>query len=674
MHTSACARRWISYLSLLVATSSGVLGSAGFADVPIATVVPGAGGKVSSLYIRPLINTTENTRVKGYLGNPQSLSAFGDGWLATEGRAAQESVTDSPNESFLNLAGLIHIGSINTTSKLPLNGQLRGKGGVKAVVKAAPAPDLAPPEKMASQQYVNTSSLAGVEHRLVGLAAAQQQDGVWTGPKYRRRLMKLPNPQSTRFDTPDTGLCVGKGVIVQIVQEAIAVYSASTGRLLAGPTPLSSFFNVTDDGLFSFTYCIADSTNSLAFFVGALHTRNEDGGPQNRSLLVGPTNTTLYLATTYNPLGKWKGPFIMDITGLDPSNKPLSFPGLSPCTMQTYSCYTDFVSYGMNVDALWVSSNIIPVNSEGFIASDAAGTILMGINKKSLLNGNTTQPAHLVFSNFPGSLDFMALSIPQAVEPGFQEPSLGGVQFFAHAVQDENPINLFYWAVVKTYLISEGYPGGNIPQLVGPALFPLEHKLVPATRYFPQGLPTPGASSNHIRLQGARPTQLSLVGGLLYTAISTVVTNRGADSVGAMYVVAKPHVFLDELGVESVSQGLVGANNTWSILCPAVVANSEGEMVMAFSLAGLKENQDLTAGYVPIDPVHGPGQIRLTAGPAPVTIGGYARGLVPQGRYSTAVVDDKGSVWVVSQWQAGFIVWAPNWGTLLAQVNPAVYP
>jgi hypothetical protein len=77
----------------------------------------------------------------------------------------------------------------------------------------------APPEKVASLQYVNTTSLVGVQHRLVGLAAAPQQDNVWTGPKYRRRLLKLPDPQSTRFDTPDTGLCVGKGVIVQIVQE-----------------------------------------------------------------------------------------------------------------------------------------------------------------------------------------------------------------------------------------------------------------------------------------------------------------------------------------------------------------------------------------------------------------------------------------------------------------------
>lgn len=60
-----------------------------------------------------------------------------------------------------------------------------------------------------------------------------------------------------------------------------------------------------------------------------------------------------------------------------------------------------------------VSANIIPVNREGFIANDAAGTILMGIEKKGILSGNGTRPAHLVISNFPASLDFMALSIPQ---------------------------------------------------------------------------------------------------------------------------------------------------------------------------------------------------------------------------------------------------------------------
>lgn len=94
-------------------------------------------------------------------------------------------------------------------------------------------------------------------------------------------------------------------------------------------------------------------TQSKGFFVAALHTQNEDGGPQNRSLLVGPTNTTLYLASTYNPLSRWRGPFKLDINGLDPTNSGLSFPGLIPCTVDTYSCYSDFISYGINTDALW---------------------------------------------------------------------------------------------------------------------------------------------------------------------------------------------------------------------------------------------------------------------------------------------------------------------------------
>jgi hypothetical protein len=94
-------------------------------------------------------------------------------------------------------------------------------------------------------------------------------------------------------------------------------------------------------------------TDSRAFFVGALHTTNEDGGPQNRSLLVGPTNTSVYLAATYNPLGRWRGPFTLNITGLDPANPKIAFPGLSACTVETYSCYTDFLSYGLNADALW---------------------------------------------------------------------------------------------------------------------------------------------------------------------------------------------------------------------------------------------------------------------------------------------------------------------------------
>lgn len=43
----------------------------------------------------------------------------------------------------------------------------------------------------------------------------------------------------------------------------------------------------------------------------------------------------------------------------------------------------------------------------------------------------------------------------QAVSPKFQEQSLGGVQFFAHAVQDGNPVNLYFWAIIKTHLITQ---------------------------------------------------------------------------------------------------------------------------------------------------------------------------------------------------------------------------
>jgi hypothetical protein len=143
MRASNSVLHWTALVYLL--TSFAARGQQGFVDVPLASVVPGDGDQVMWLHIRPLINTTENPKVKGYIGSPQTLLSFGDGWPANEGTsAAQSSANNSPTDYMLGLsASLIHIGSNNSTaSKLPLNGELRGKYGVKAVTKAAPSPDL----------------------------------------------------------------------------------------------------------------------------------------------------------------------------------------------------------------------------------------------------------------------------------------------------------------------------------------------------------------------------------------------------------------------------------------------------------------------------------------------------------------------------------------------------
>lgn len=130
-------------LSLLTAAAHG----GAFVGVPVATVVPSDGSRVAGLTIQPRINTTETSSVKGYSGGSLSPSDFGKGWVLSESSAAQKGSAGSPQEatSFLD-RNLIHIGSsLNSTTTLPLNGQLRGKGGVKAVRKAAPSPEIVRP-------------------------------------------------------------------------------------------------------------------------------------------------------------------------------------------------------------------------------------------------------------------------------------------------------------------------------------------------------------------------------------------------------------------------------------------------------------------------------------------------------------------------------------------------
>jgi hypothetical protein len=127
---------------LLAVVACPALGQYGFVGQPIATIVPPSGDNVTSLYITPLVNTTEGANLLHDDGK-----TFGTGWMGGADVAAAEGATWLHDSNAQKAEGggnaFVHLDGVSAAvGSLTLNGQLRGKGGVKAVMKAAPAPDL----------------------------------------------------------------------------------------------------------------------------------------------------------------------------------------------------------------------------------------------------------------------------------------------------------------------------------------------------------------------------------------------------------------------------------------------------------------------------------------------------------------------------------------------------
>lgn len=488
---------------------------------------------------------------------------------------------------------------------------------------------------------------------------------------------------NTQFsiEPPDQGLAVGNGLVLEVVNNVMAVYSASSGASVAGPEPMNQFFGLapairrTAPPVFgpflSDPKAYFDADTGHFFLTEVEIDRNPATGA------FGP-GSSIFIAVsqTNDPTGSW------NIFQLDVTTDGDSIFGSCPC-------FGDQPLIGADNFGFYINTNAFSLSTLRF-----RGTQLYAISKHALATGTPPSVTAVRFHNLILDSTFPFFSIQPATAPpgGSFETRNGGTEYFVSSLDFFGTLadQLAVWAVTNTssldtapdlhlsrrIITTEVY--GQPPsaeQKPGPT--PLLDDL--AATGFP-----PGLFQNHLELVASnddRMQQVVFAAGKLWTGLNTVVeTPEGPVRTGPAWFILSPSVSGNgastQAGATVVNQGYVALDSPSqnSILYPSIGVNSSGKAVIGFSVVG--QDHFPSAAYATLDVTSGAGPI-VVSGPGFSPDDGFS-GYFPfgfrvgrWGDYSAAVADEDGHIWLANE----MIPNAPrtllaNWGTFIVRVSP----
>jgi hypothetical protein len=478
-----------------------------------------------------------------------------------------------------------------------------------------------------------------------------------------------------QLEPPDQGLAVGGGLVLEPVNNALAIFDTS-GNLL-GLEALSHLFglqptftvvngNITAFGPFiSDPRAYYDATNQY-FFVTEVEI---DVDPATGNLL---STSSVLIAVTQDPFGAW------NVYSIDTSADGDARFGGCPT-----GCFGDQPLIGADANGFYVSTNAFSLPPGTFL-----GAQLYAISLSALESGGPISAVH--FGNLNVAPGIPARSIqPSTIPPGGNfESAANGAEYFVSALDPTHTVDnrVSVWALTNTASLNStsavqlhnvivttevyGYPPST-DQMRGPT--PYADFLASAGLKVHEEL----LAANDDRMQ-----QVTFANGQLWTAVPTRVQPgaQGPVRAGAAWFILTPSLSGGQLSASVFNQGYISIQSPQqnSVLFPAVGVTSAGKAAVVFTVAG--ENFFPTAAYATLDANTGAGPIVLTGG-------GYApddgfSGYYPYGRvgrwgdYSAAYADEAGNLWLateainppLAEFPPGVL--AANWGTFITRINP----
>ena len=504
-----------------------------------------------------------------------------------------------------------------------------------------------PPSGLASEQMFGFNGLSHRDQRLAP-----------TG---------VPGGSNLSLTPPDQGLAVGNGLVIEAVNNAIAVYNANTKALL-GYEALSAFFRVTPEfnsitgvsGPFLSDPRVYYDWPSGRFFLTELEI---DTNPATGALL-GHSSVLIAVSSSGDPFAPWS------LYKLDTTNDGAAVFGACPC-------FGDQPLVGADANAFYVTTNAFSISTSQF-----RGTNVYALRKADLIASNI--PVTRRFAPLLQAPDTVAYSIQPATVPpgGAFAPS---TEYFLSALDPDNTLDnrLTVWALTGTNnlasatLISStvdvevyGLPPA-MQQKPGPT--PLLDLMANGPSIFVDG----SLFKNHLELiesNDDRMQQVVYAAGNLWTGLNTVVkTPNGPVRVGAAWFIIRPSLTGANVSGTVVNQGYLTLNEN-NVVFPSVGVNAAGKGVIGVSAIG----QDFypSAAWARVDAVNGAGPLVIAgAGSGPLDdFSGYAPfgfRAARWGDYSAAVADEHGDIWVANE----YVPNAPrtvltNWGTFISKVHP----
>ncbi|HYM50596.1 MAG TPA: hypothetical protein VET65_08480 [Candidatus Limnocylindrales bacterium] len=558
-----------------------------------------------------------------------------------------------------------------------------GGGFADTVRDATAARDIGTPSKvksalpLPSAQGTGLSSSPGGATSFAGLNHLDQRTA-GTGA--------YANTQFT-LEPPDQGLCVGNRYVLESVNDAFAVYSAS-GTKLSATTALNQFFQrspainrvtgVRGDFL-SDPKCYYDPVGRR--FIQSILEVDAPGALNGSSR----SHVLLAVSVTGNPNGAWNL-FSID-TSNDGANGTPAHPGCP--------CLPDQPLLGANRDGIYISVNEFQLTTGNFLFNGAQLYALGRGGLEAAASGSNPAFVHIdvgQVSTGDANLPFWG-SIQPSTQP---QPSSGTELLMSGGPEDRFQNNalvdnrIAVWSLSGTESLNGDEPALRLSHTVlttqtyGSNVFDFGATQKPGPTPLRDAL---GDTDQLSRLNAndSRMNQVTFANGKLYGALNTVITAPGQpDRVGIAYFVVDARADENQnrggdwnegqagLSARVARQGYVAVAGE-NVLFPSIGVNAGGNGAMVFTLSG--PDYYPSAAYVRFGADGPRGPIHITAAGVLPDDGftGYAayggNGIARWGDYSAAVADRDGSIWMAAEWIPGPRTLLANWGTSIAHLS-----
>ena len=531
------------------------------------------------------------------------------------------------------------------------------------------------------------------------------------------------------LEPPDQGLCVGNGLVMEIINDVMRVYNPD-GTAAKGVEDLNTFFGyppaiirgtpnvfgqfVTDPS------CYFDK-DANRWFADVLtidtFPKNDPAHNIRGGDFTGTNHLDLAVSQTSDPTGIWtiyRIPVQDDGTQGTPNHHCTGIAPFGQATTPTNpnACLGDYPHLGADANGIYLTTN-----EYSFFGNDFHGAQVYAVSKQALKNLAATV-AVTQFDTHGADAGNSGFTIWPATAPaGLNSTANGGTEFFmssnaadeAHgngvAVGPRRSDQLLVWSLTNTSSLNSS------PTLT------LSHKTLTAGLYvvparseqkngetplidclnkkscatnFVLGVPDPFAPEHEYALDSndTRMQQVVFAAGKLWGALDTAVNSSANTRAGVEWFVVNPSA---AGGPALVNSGYLAVSQN-NVTYPAIAVTKDGNGVMAFTLVG----RDFfpSAAFASIN-ADGVGAVQVAAqgiGPADGFTGtavfndpNPAR---PRwGDYGAAVVDGNNNIWMASEYIGqtctlseyvatgascgGTRTLLANWDTRITEVNPA---
>ena len=488
---------------------------------------------------------------------------------------------------------------------------------------------------------------------------------------YQNRTASNGNQYS--LEPPDQGLCEGNGLVMEPVNDVLAVYKAENHAMIAGPTALNAFFGLppaiirgthNQYGPFlSDPRCFYDQPTHRWFVTILYISTNPSTG-----VMEAPSYELIGVSQTNSPTGSYN---IYAINTTDPSG--------AGCP-----CFGDQPLLGLDATGLYTSTNEFPIHGPGF-----NGAQIYAMSKWALASGaSSVLVAHFDVSQALAPYGGLSYSVqPATTPPGGEYATINnGTEYFLSALQfvDTFDNRIATWAMTGTKSLNSSSPSLSIQFVViGSEVYGQPNPASQKAGNYPLGQ-TLGQPLEFLNTNDDRMNQVVYSRGLLYSGVNTLLA--GGDT-GIAYFIVKPSFRDGALNSGVDKQGYVSVAGD-NVFFPSIGVTKDGQAVLTASLSG--PDYYPTAVYVRIKDGKA-GNVHIAgAGIGPEDgFTGYAQyngnGVARWGDYSAAFAGTDGNIWVaaeyigqtctLAQYKAdntcgGTRTSLANWGTFITRVNP----